>query len=156
MCRWPGWLRPEFGRRQGDGPVQGLSKCSRPTSRAPRLARCSVWIWQSISWKGLAQGDLCQSAQGNLGRVSTAAEHGFAKKDLADRDPVQAADQIVVEPDLDGMRVPRKIECDIGLDHLGQQPGALVWPAWLGTGANHILEGQVDTDLVAAMAQRTA
>ena len=54
------------------------------------------------------------------------------------------------------MCVPGAIERDIGSDHLGQQPGPFRRATRFCAGPNHVLEGQIDTDLVSPLAQRAA
>src|SRR5262249_50250452 len=79
----------------------------------------------AVDQRELPGGELTrQEAQGELGSVAGATEHGFAKEGAAERHAVKAADQRAFAPDLRGMREAARVQLAVGLLHLGAEPGA--------------------------------
>ena len=76
----------------------GAGTRDRGISRAPSDARCAVDIWQSISSKPQRASCRDQGHERHLRRVGAAAEHRLAEEHPADRDAVEAADQLAVRP----------------------------------------------------------
>src|ERR1700738_5170699 len=59
----------------------------------------------------------------DLARIGDAGGHALAEEDGADMDAVEAADQTVVDPDLDAMRCAAVEQCGIEGDDLVIDPG---------------------------------
>ena len=67
----------------------------------------------------------------HLGSIRAPAEHGLAEKHLPQRHAVQAADQLVVLPGLDTVRVTQAVQRAIG----AAMPGVIQVPLAPGRGA---------------------
>ena len=82
-------------------------------------------------------------------RVARAAEHAFTEERAAERDAVEAADKVVVRPDLDRAGVPGTVEIDI------ERADLRIYPRLrpVGAGVDHGVEGGVDADLERAGAE---
>ena len=114
MGRRTGWSRTRASRSRN-------SALGR--SRAPRLARWGVTIWTSIRQPpacGQAGG---QVDQGHLGGVGGQVEHGLAGEHPADRDPVEAPDQLAAVPHLQAVGVAEVVQALVGGPHRRRDPG---------------------------------
>jgi len=92
-----------------------------------------------------------QEQDAKLRDITDVVEHAFAREDAAGGDAVQAADELLVEPSLDAVRVPLPVERGIRGNHGGRYPRpVLPWPWRGGAGVNHgdkiaiDREGQID------------
>jgi hypothetical protein len=51
----------------------------------------------------------------DLGRIPLSREHRFAVERAADRDAIEAADELAVDPDLDAVSMAQGVESRVGL-----------------------------------------
>src|SRR5450631_3061165 len=84
--------------------------------------------------------------QRNLGSVARAVEHAFAKERTAERDPVQAAHQIVAVIDLDAMAMTVLEQAAIDLADALVDPGAGAVKLGLGAAIDHRVEIAIHPD----------
>src|SRR6185437_2036309 len=72
----------------------------------------------------------------------------LAEKRLAERNAVEPADHLALEPGFHRMRVAQSVQMNVRLLHLRRDPGATLPIArHLGTGRDHILEAPVEGHL---------
>src|SRR5437016_13358139 len=90
-------------------------------------------------------------SQSDLGSVAPACEHGLARKESTDGNPVKAARQEVAFPDLNAVGIAKQAQRFVGLNHVGDNPGAFFSP--FGTAPDDAAEVRVDRDLKSTRAQ---
>src|SRR6202035_2978316 len=67
----------------------------------------------------------------------------LAEERAAEIDAVEPADEIIVFPDLDAMRVPQSMQADVEIADPLVDPGVVAARLWRVTAADHRLEGAV-------------
>jgi len=72
-------------------------------------------------------------------------EHRLTREEGADRDAVQAADQLTVAPRLDAVGPAELVQLHVGVADLPVDPA--VGPVRVGAGRDDLLERAVDADL---------
>ena len=87
-----------------------------------------------------------QMHQRHLRGVAGAMKHALAEERAAEADAVQAADQIVILPDLDAVAMPELVQPDIEIADALVDPGVVAAGLRRGTAGDHRLEGGVDGD----------
>ena len=65
-----------------------------------------------------------QPGQGDLGGISSAAEHRLAKYHAPEIDAVKAPGEFTIDPGFDAVGQASVVQLGIGLNHGGQYPGA--------------------------------
>ena len=80
----------------------------------------------------------------DLGRIRLAVEHRLAAEHAADEHAVDAADQAVVRPDLEAVRVPERVQPGIRSRQLAADPRAVLARARLTASLDDRLERLVD------------
>ena len=65
-----------------------------------------------------------QRRERDLRRVGAAREHRLAEEHPAERDAVEAAGELAVDPGLDAVHAAGVVPGGVGVDHLGHDPGA--------------------------------
>src|SRR5947207_10719761 len=63
-----------------------------------------------------------QMSQRNLGRIALLEKHRFCGKKCANRHAVRAADELVVLPNLDAMRMTEPVHLRVSRDHVRHEP----------------------------------
>src|SRR5690606_11997749 len=98
-----------------------------------------------------------QRREGDLGRVGPRVKHRLAREGPADREPVDATDEIPASaarvPDLAAVRPSELVEAPVPLDQLADDPRAL--SAGLTAHANDAAEVGVERHLEGVTAQRS-
>ena len=160
MARWTGWSRT-FGQQ-----VEELGPWQVAGAEAGQVGGDHLDVDQAAAGLGQAGG---QVDQGDLGGVGGQVEHGLAGEHPADRDPVQAPDQLAARPHLQAVGVAEVVQALVGGPHRRRDPGpaALVVrgttlgppgpaagrPGAVGAAGEHRREGAVDGRLPARAAQ---
>lgn len=84
---------------------------------------------------------------GELGGIVDAVKHAFAGEDAAGRHAVEAADEVIGVPDLDAVRVTAPVQLEVGGDHRGCDPRAMLsGTRCVGAGVNDGVEGRIDCE----------
>src|SRR6185437_11682248 len=93
-----------------------------------------------------AEGD--EARQGDLRRIGSSREHRFAEEHPAERDAIEAAGELAVDPRLEAVRATFLVPGAVGLDHLGNDPGArLAFARRRGAGGDDGAKVAVDAQL---------
>lgn len=90
--------------------------------------------------------------QRDLGHVGPSVELALRCEQPSDLDPVDAADELAVAPDLEAVRRAEIVQSPVGGTHLGQDPGPLA--ALLPAGRDHLAERAVEAQLEPTPAHR--
>jgi len=103
---------------------------------------------ESLSPEGPHEGD-----KGDFGGIGRAMKHRFAKEKCPETHAVQAANQVIVLPALNRVRIPLTMQALVGFDHLQGDPGLLPFVlANPGTGGDDLAEGPVKSYTVSTPA----
>ena len=84
--------------------------------------------WQSIVAMPSVAAEGDERGERDLRGVGAAGEHRFAEEHPAERDAVEAAGELAVDPGLDAVHVAGVVPGDVRVDHLGHDPGAATGP----------------------------
>ncbi len=95
-----------------------------------------------------------QGGETDFRGVVGATEHGFAKEQLPHGQAIEAADQLVIEPDLDRVGDAALMQLQVGILHALGDPGAVGVAAWPCAGVDHSREILVEADAVALLTQQ--
>ena len=64
-----------------------------------------------------------EMVEGDFGGVADAVKHGFAGEEAANRDTVDAADKLVIQPAFEAVRVALLVKLGIGFEEFARNPG---------------------------------
>src|SRR4051794_29471159 len=67
---------------------------------------------------------LAQSHKRDFRCVALTTEHGFAEENASNCNSVKAADELIVEPSLNGMRIAQVMQLHVSVTHFSRNPGA--------------------------------
>ncbi len=95
-----------------------------------------------------------QGGEGRLRGIGAPGEHALAEEDAAQRNPVQAADELAIPPGLDRVRVPQPVQRQVGGVHRGGDPRPVLPGARRrGAGREHLRERGVGANVVGPPAE---
>src|SRR3989338_4394283 len=84
-------------------------------------------------------------------------EHRFPEETPSQREPVNPSRQLSIQPGLHGMGEPFFVQTDVGLLHLGSDPGSVLSRArGRGAGPDYGLEGLIKRDLKSPLVEDLA
>src|SRR6266480_2866233 len=95
---------------------------------------------------------LHQRHERNLGSISHAMKHRFAKESASYRDTIKAANEPALLPSFDRMCAPELVQSCVALDNLGINPGIFPFRAR----SYHFGKRLIDCSFKNALAQKTA
>ena len=95
-----------------------------------------------------------QMHQRDLAGVGLAAEHALAEERAAERDAVEAADQLAIQPGLDRVGVAHDVQLAAQVEDGVVDPGLPAAGRRLRAARHHILEGAVGGDLEGPLENR--
>ena len=85
-----------------------------------------------------------QGDEGRLGGVGDRGEHRFAEEGAAEGNAIDAADEFLLPPDLDGVGEAEVVQDGVGLPHFRRDPGAVLTGSGPPAGGDHLPEGLVE------------
>ena len=92
--------------------------------RLPRLARCGLGIWQSISGTFRARHSATRRASATFEASVSRVNMDSPKNARPSRYAIESADQAPVVPGLERMREPAAVQEHVGRVHVAGDPGA--------------------------------